>query len=78
MDARLNAGPEWQAGSMAVAQQKVDGGLTTRGLCSKCRVPIGDDRRPSQLRHDPQQSRADKRFRLSSMTEIDIEVTIGS
>lgn len=61
-----------------MAQQRADGGLTTPGLCSKCRFSIGDVRRPSQLRNDPQKSRGDKRIRLCSMTEIDIEGTIGS
>lgn len=57
------------------ALQRVEGGLSTRGACSKCRRPIGNVCRPSPLRQDRQQSRTDQRNCLSSMVTRDTVVT---
>jgi hypothetical protein len=62
----------------AVAQQIAGGGLSTRGVCWKCRFSIGNVRRPSHLLQDPEQSRADQRNRLPSMAAVDMEVAISS
>jgi hypothetical protein len=62
----------------AVAQQRTGGGLSTRGVYSKCHFSIGNVRRPLHLLQDPEQSRADHRNRLPSMAAVDMEVAIGS
>jgi hypothetical protein len=72
-----NAAPEWHM-EPAVAQQRAGGCLSNRGVCSKCRFSIGNDRRHSPLLQDPYQSRADQRNRLPSMAAVDMEVAIGS
>jgi hypothetical protein len=46
-----NAALEWQARALEL-RQGIDGGLSTRGVCSKSRMFTGKGRRPSHEKHN--------------------------
>jgi hypothetical protein len=61
-----------------VAEQRVEGDLSTRGACAKCRFSTDNVRELSHLVQNPYKSRAYQWNRLSSMATVDMGVAIGS
>ena len=61
-----------------MAEQRDEGGLSTRGACSKCRFSTDNVRDFSHLVQNPYKSLAYQWNRLSFMSTVDMEVAIGS